>query len=56
MDKRLLDVKSKKDYLGRTLEVCIDDTHPAIQGFRIKTHYESGEIAWNTEYPEDEQG
>jgi len=52
VDERLLEVKSKKEYIGRTLEICVDDTAPAIQGFRAKMHYESGKIAWDTEYPE----
>jgi len=37
-DSRLLDVKSKSEYLGKTLEVCIDDTIPAWQGFTAKVY------------------
>ncbi len=51
VDERLCDVKSKTGYINRTLEKCIDDTSPTRQGFRAKTHYESGEEAWNAEYP-----
>jgi hypothetical protein len=49
VDERLLDVRSKHDYIGRILEICVDDTAPAMQGFRAKTHYKSGEIALDTE-------
>jgi len=50
VDERLLDLKSKSDYVGKTLEVCVDDTAPSIQGFRAKTYYSSGKVAWDTEY------
>lgn len=50
IDGRLLDVKSKSDYIGKTLEVCIDDTKPPRQGFMAKTYYSSGQKAMDAEY------
>lgn len=50
LDKKLVMVKPKAEFIGRTLEICVDDTIPAIQGFRAKTHYESGVQAYNAEY------
>lgn len=50
LDERLLDVKSKAEFLGSILEVCVDDTVPTMQGFRAKKHYQSGEAAWKAEY------
>lgn len=38
-DARLQDVRSKSEYLGKTLEICIDDTNPSRQGFRAERHY-----------------
>jgi hypothetical protein len=50
VDERLCNVKSKSDYLGRILDKCIDDTPPARQGLVANTYYDSGKIAWATEY------
>jgi len=50
VDKKLCKVQPKKEFLGRTLETCIDDTIPTMQGFRAKTHYTSGQQAWDKEY------
>jgi len=41
LDKKLLNVKNKKDFEGKTLEVVIDDRLPILQGFRAKTYYAS---------------
>jgi len=49
-DKRLLKVESKKGYIGKTLEVLVDDTPPERQGFRARTHYASGQQAMDAEY------
>ncbi len=54
IDKRLCNVKFKGEFIGRILETCVSYTAPAIQGFRAKTHYESGKKAWETEYPTKE--
>ena len=50
VDERLCDVKPKGEFIGRILETCVDDTAPAMQGFRARNHYESGKMAWDTEY------
>jgi hypothetical protein len=53
IDKRLCNVKPKEDFIGKTLETCVDDTAPAMQGFRAMTHYTSGKMAWDAEYSEE---
>jgi hypothetical protein len=53
VDERLCDVKPKGEFIGRILETCVDDTAPTMQGFRARTHYESGKKAWDTEYSAD---
>ena len=50
VDERLQDVKPKRDYIGKALDVCVDDTAPTVQGIRAKTHYSSGKEAWDAEY------
>lgn len=49
-DPRLCRVEYKANYIGKTLEICIDDTEPNIQGFSAKTYYQSGEEAMDAEY------
>ncbi len=53
VDEKLHDVKSKDEFIGKTLETCVDDTNPIMQGFRAKTYYNSGKIAWDAEYSTD---
>jgi hypothetical protein len=43
-------VRSKFDFLGKVLEIVVDDTAPAIQGFRAKKHYWTAQEAWYAEY------
>ena len=50
VDKELCNVKSKTEYIGKILETCVDDTAPAIQGFRAKNYYKTGKQAWDAEY------
>jgi len=51
VDRRLCAVQPKGRYIGRTLEICIDDSNPIIQGFRAKKYYSSGRDAIAAEYP-----